>query len=778
MAVFGKHPMSVKFMKHTFLHVPCDPSSAAPYRPACPFGCYLIKDWRADNPQGSGNDAALEDRIDSMVMHGSIRSQDVVHMATQVNDRLCGPLYVLLRSSCLNTVTTARQADRLVDGGWALYSYLRWACSTMTKLFSNSSSHSAESNSTLLFEPVLVDLEQPLAIIDDTTSPSAMFDDGMSLPSGRLKVARCKVCCEGKCVCGLGVVDMDHSRGRKVQIMLDPETGIFKVDYGMAVSSRRPEPLETLDRVIANSLNPRCPSCQAHYVLSEGCTHIHCPECGNHHCFTCGRQFPRTKLPSSGREMVRLIQSHFGSQTRAGGAGGGAGRGAGGGGGVAGAGVAGTGAGVARAGVAGTGAGRGAGGAGGVAGGGGVAGAGEAGGAGVATDRTLGMSLVGVMDSMAMPVTHERLLHAGYLLERIRPGTLATMKTDTLLEDTFTDEQFAALSPSTPIHISSLRHIHPEAELAACFLAGGLRHNARFNHAIGGIHYRYGSCPIYIEDFVDARFTEGEDEQDQGEETDDENAPDFKADRADHHKSKRCIFDTRLDLEMKLVLGGGEAGDGGGEAGDGEPAGSGSRMHFEVLGRMALHHRGDESMAPVAGNEDEQPAPSTRVSVRMGAGLLLRFINFLYRWLRRNRVDAELSGISSYDSLFSELLARGRGWAREHGVRTVDQLMGHALTVDSFMAFLHIEYGGIMLYDRVAYTLAQVNDHYMRRFQHTSQQLHDLGKDVHTPYCAMEDDTTYWAPMMNERMCTAYVDSLKINETPGMINLFKLCSLE
>lgn len=722
LVVFGKHPLSASFLKHTFLHVPFGlPDEDTIYRPCCPFGCYLVKNWTVGNPQGSGKDEVLEERIDVMIMHASVKPNDVTYMCRMVRDRLCGPLYVLLRSTAMRTMQTDRQARRLVDGGWALYSYLRWCCHAMQELFAAP---------ILLLRPTLVNLDTPLIVIADHTS-AVTASDRIVLAEAR---DRCMVCFDTICVCDIAQAALGSggagegeggsgsgSEGVCGLVPMEDETCFMIVPHTPRPSAAGLSQEFSIRRVIEQSLKPKCPCCRATYVLEEGCTHIHCPECGNHHCFTCGRQYPKGQSPGTGREMTAAVQKLW-------------------------------------------------------------------------SRSSTPVELVNIMDAFAMPGPHERAIHALYFVERIRPGTVSNLITDCCSDVPISEEQFA--DPSSRFGMSELRYLQPgRHELLHHLTSKGLRHNARFTHGISGSHYRYGCCPIYIEDFVDVRYEE-EDHSDTDEEEDED-----RADRCDHHKSKHGIFDTRLGLEMVLCLSSHE------ETSDAAPtaptdptdptaptaptdptapadtapvpdsaasdavppAASLCRMHFEVLGKMAMHESGE-------GADDESvDAPSGKATTRLGAGLLLRFVNFLYRWLRRNRAAAERLGMSQYDLLFMDLLAGGRKWAADNGVTSVERLVHFPLTVDSFMAFLHIKYGGIMLCDRILYTLAQVNDASMSCFQHSSAQLDEWRAYV----CPDDSDADgYWKPMMDEQVCRAYVDSLKFDKAPGMINLFKLANVE
>lgn len=783
LVVYGKHPHSVKFLKHTFLHVAStsDPASS-PSRPACPFGCYLIKNWTVDNPQGAGMDTEIEERVDARIMHGAISSREVRHMSVQIQNSLISHLYLLLRSSSMRTVTTSRQSQRLVDGGWALYSYLSWACNAMEFAFGNST------GAELPLRAVMTDVSRPVVVLMDTESPAMAMESAAVHSNTQTTNDRCSVCFDRTCVCEVEQREVPRTTSTT---RLVSTQGVMEVvvtstsntttapaapaapaaptttaaPAALAVrASPPPAPFSvarvSLYEVIRRSLKPRCPSCQATYVLGEGCTHIHCPECAAHHCFTCGRQYPVDLLPNTGKEMVGKIKIAVEQIARS--AGDQVGR----------------------------------------------------------VDRVA----VDIMDTFALPYPHERLVHAAYLLERLRPGLFMrlahTTGHDVELTAAECEQALATVSSSStstpePVPMTVLRHISQELHLA--FRTSSLRFNQRFTHAINE-NFRYGSCPIYIEDFVDVRFAE---DADDAEDTDVEDADEDKSTRADHHKAKFCIFDTRMGLSMTLDL---ELGDSPESAmivpetpqpteepaeppaapatppptapatatgtatappptapPTAPPARRPARMHYEILGRMAIHESGTSEEIKEEdedGDDDSETEPSAKETIRLGAGLMLRFVNFVYRWLRRNRVQAEMKGIDQYDYLFSSLLASGREWARANGVTTIKQLMRHPLTVESFMAFLHIDYGGMKLYNRLLFTLSQTNFRFMHEFHETSHSLEASGRGAHEPVDDYGGHDEYWSPMANADMCLASVMSRVKGPQPGDINLFKLCSME
>jgi hypothetical protein len=62
--------------------------------------------------------------------------------------------------------------------------------------------------------------------------------------------------------------------------------------------------------VLDTALSSSCPVCATRYKLAEGCTHVHCPRCGHHHCFVCNKRFPNARQPRS-VEDIEAIKREF-----------------------------------------------------------------------------------------------------------------------------------------------------------------------------------------------------------------------------------------------------------------------------------------------------------------------------------------------------------------------------------------------------------------------------------------------------------------------------------
>lgn len=368
LAVWGRNPLGVSFLK--CMMIDCNHRLAQRSVKTCLLGCHRIQSWTLANTQGI-MDPAYESRVDTMLLHNSASSHSV-RDAIRFTESLCRKISQAI--SGFTTVATQEQLHKLVDGSKALYYYLIYCVHTVCHNVlgaTNSPHFFARASESVKFDTscaaknpyalVKIDLDRPICeekgpwlryrnthALIRSKSHHADRDARQALPSsGRITIVQTSPFAiritkshpvegeGGASQAGGSVESAQHKQwmgrilawrravwereqeeraGAQQAGAVAEQAQQAEAPGGHVAGAPHDEALARLcaqmESVLNSALSSTCPVCDTKYKIVEGCTHVHCPKCGYHHCFACNKRFANARQARS-VEDVEAVKREF-----------------------------------------------------------------------------------------------------------------------------------------------------------------------------------------------------------------------------------------------------------------------------------------------------------------------------------------------------------------------------------------------------------------------------------------------------------------------------------